>query len=85
MPSEPAQVPSRPDETSASRAFQQLDPKEQKEVSKAQVKEEDEDWTERLKHLTGKEAEVFKAYNLTEEDSAPRDESGDLYKYEVRK
>ena len=77
-----AQVPSKPDETSASKAFTQLPPHVAAAV--AAYKAKGKGWTPDYKHGGNDEKirEVFAAY-ATNDVPDDRDESQDPWKFEV--
>lgn len=79
--SEKAQWPSNPQETSAARAFLQLDPTTQRKLIEEQRvnKSKQSVPIDIQKQLDS----LYSAYYLTEEQKKPRDESGDLFTFEV--
>lgn len=83
MPSEPAQVPSDPKETSASRAFQQLSKEQQDRIVAEQARQKRANWVPDDLAEDDTRKDLFAAYNLRNEAEGIRDEAADQYKFEV--
>lgn len=79
------QSPSKPEETSASRAFTQIDLETQRRIAK-EIEEKDNAFATKVDTFgAGDEhKDLFAAYSLDPKHAGARDESNDDYVFEVR-
>lgn len=76
-----SQSPSDPAQTSASRAFTQLEYDEQKRIAKA-IEKRDNEFTTLADGVAAEHRHLFGAYEL-DPDAPPRDDTHDEYNFEV--